>query len=110
MCIGHNIHRFDVILLEEECRRLGFKAPDATDFIDTAVIFKGRKLGMRKSPSETNCEYAERVLSVRVKGLRYSLETCVRELGVDVGDGPAHDAAQDAYLTHLAFQALKTLC
>lgn len=51
---------------------------------------------MRKSPSETNCEYAERVLSVRVKGLRYSLETCVGELGVDVGDRPAHDAAQDA--------------
>ena len=72
-CIGHNIHRFDVPFLMAECHRLGMEPPACEDFIDTAALFKGWKLGMPKEPGESHQDYADRVLSIRVAGLRYSI-------------------------------------
>ncbi len=108
-CIGHNIHRFDVLFLLAESRRLGLTPPDCADFIDTAAIFKGRRLGMQKAPGEDSKAYADRVLSIRAPGLKYSIPTCLADLGIEAGTARLHDASHDAYLTHLIFQALKAL-
>lgn len=106
-CMGHNIHRFDVKFMRAEARRLGIVPPDASDFIDTAALFKGRKLGMPKRPHESHQDYAHRILSIRAPGLKYSVEACVRALGIKTDTTGLHDAGQDAYLTHLIFQALR---
>ena len=106
-CIGHNIHRFDVPFLLAESRRLGFQPPDCEQFIDTVAIFKGRKLGMSRNPAESPKAYADRVLSVRAPGLKYSIPTCLAELGIEAGTARLHDASHDAYLTHLIFQTLR---
>ena len=106
-CIGHNIHRFDVPFLLAESRRLGVEAPDCGHFIDTAAIFKGRKLGMSENPAESPKAYADRVLSVRAPGLKYSIPTCLAELGIEAGTARLHDASHDAYVTHLIFQSLR---
>ena len=106
-CIGHNIHRFDVPFLLAESRRLGVQAPDCEHFIDTAAIFKGRKLRMSKNPAESPKAYADRVFSVRAPGLKYSVPTCLAELGIEAGTAQLHDASHDAYLTHLIFEALR---
>ena len=106
-CIGHNIHRFDVPFLLNECGRLGMEPPDCRDFIDTAALFKGWKLGMPKEAAESHQEYANRVLSIRVAGLRYSVETCLDEFGVELDASTLHDAGRDAYATHLILEALE---
>jgi len=107
-CIGHNIHRFDVRFLLAESRRLGIQAPDCEHFIDTAAIFKGRKLGMSRNPTESPKAYADRVFSVRAPGLKYSVPTCLAELGIGSGTAQLHNASHDAYLTHLIFEALRS--
>lgn len=106
-CTGHNIHRFDVKFMRAEARRLGMAPPDARDFIDTAALFKGWKLGMPKAPRESHQDYADRVLSIRTAGLKYAVEACVRELGIKTDTTGLHDAGHDAYLTHLIFRALR---
>ena len=106
-CIGHNIHRFDVPFLLAESRRHGFAAPDYQHYIDTAAIYKGRKLGLAPRPAESPRAYADRVFSIRAYGLRYAIPTCLAELGIDPGPARLHDASQDAYVTHLIFQALQ---
>ncbi len=95
-CIGHNIHRFDVPFLIAECDRLAMEPPACEDFIDTAALFKGWKLGMPKEPGESHQEYADRVVSIRVAGLRYSIKTCVGEFGIELDASTLHDASRDA--------------
>lgn len=105
--MGHNIHRFDIKFMQAESRRLGLQPPVARDFIDTAALFKGWKLGMPKEPRESHQDYAHRVLSIRSAGLKYSVEACMRTLGIRAGTAGLHSAGHDAYLTHLIFQALQ---
>lgn len=105
-CVGHNIHRFDVLFLLNECRRLGMEPPGCRQYIDTAALFKGCKLGLPKEPGETHQDYANRVLSIRVRGLRYSVQACLRQLGIHLSSAGLHDAAYDSQATHLIFQAL----
>ncbi len=107
ICMGHNIHRFDIKFMQAESRRLGLQPPLARDFIDTAALFKGWKLGMPKEPHESHQDYAHRVLSIRSAGLKYSVEACMRALGVRADTAGLHSAGHDAYLTHLIFQALQ---
>lgn len=107
VCAGHNIHRFDVKFMQAEARRLGIPPPDARDFIDTAALFKGWKLGMPQGPRESHQDYAHRVLSIRAPGLKYAVAACMRALGIKAETAGLHDAGQDAYLTHLIFQALQ---
>ena len=106
-CMGHNIHRFDIKFMLAESRRLGMVSPDTRDFIDTAALFKGWKLGMPKGPRESHQDYAQRVLSIRAPGLKFSVEACMRALGIKADTTGLHNADQDAYLTHLIFQALR---
>ena len=108
-CAGHNIHRFDIPFLLAECRRLGVDPPDCTDFIDTAALFKGWKLGLPRKPTETSKAYAHRVLSKRAPGLKYSIPACVRRLGIQASTPRLHEADHDAFLTHVIFQALQKI-
>lgn len=105
--MGHNIHRFDIKFMQAESRRLGLQPPIARDFIDTAALFKGWKLGMPKEPRESHQDYAHRVLSIRSAGLKYSVEACMRTLSIRADEAGLHSAGDDAYLTHLIFQALQ---
>jgi len=106
-CVGHNIHQFDILFLLAESRRLGVPAPDVADFIDTAALFKGWKLNMSRRPDENFETYTQRVLGIRAPGLKYSVPACLRELRIQAGGSQLHDAASDAYLTHLIFEALQ---
>lgn len=108
VCIGHNIHRFDVPFLRSECDRLGLAMPEWEGYVDTAAHYKGRRLRMTQQADENEYEYALRVLSRRVPGLRYSIDECLKELGIRFDRGSVHDAAADASATHHIYQALFT--
>lgn len=105
-CMGHNIHRFDLAFLEAECTRMAYPMPSVADYVDTAALYKGWKLGEAKSADESHSDYASRILSMRVAGLKYSLPTCLRALGISVPSSTLHDASADAYATHRVYQAL----
>jgi len=106
-CVGRNIHRFDVKFMQAESRRFGIQPPVARDFIDTAALFKGWKLGMPKESRESHHDYAHRVLSIRSAGLKYSVEACMRTLGIKADTAELHKASHVAYLTHLILEALR---
>lgn len=106
-CVGHNLHEFDIPFLVAECRRFGMSPPVTEDFVDTAALYKGWKLRMTRSPSESHRRYASRVLSVRAPGLKYSLEACCRDLNISTVEVDLHHASSDAFLTHRVFEALK---
>lgn len=107
VCIGHNIHRFDVPFLLAECRRFNVTPPETRDYIDTAAHYKGWKLNMKQLAGETQKAFADRVLELRVKGLKYAIPECVRDLKIKAEGGALHDAAHDTYLTYLIFEALR---
>lgn len=107
MCMGHNIHKFDILFLLAESRRLGMNLPGCADFVDTAALFKGWKLNMPRRPDENFETYARRVLGIRAPGLKYSIPACLRELRIQTGSSHLHDAGNDAYVTHLIFEALQ---
>lgn len=108
-CMGHNIHLFDLRFLQAECRRTGVREPDSSGFIDTAALFKGWRLEKPYDHRhESPHDYAVRVLSTRVKGLKYSVEACLEALAIEADKSRMHDASDDAYLTHLIFEALRS--
>lgn len=107
-CVGHNVHMFDLRFLRAECRRLGVREPDSSEFIDTAAVFKGWRMGTPYDyRHESHREYAIRVLSARIAGLKYSVEACLEALAIDADRSGMHAASEDAYLTHLIFEALR---
>jgi DNA polymerase III epsilon subunit-like protein len=108
VCMGHNIHLFDLRFLQAECRRIGAREPDSSAFIDTAALFKGWRMGTPyHHRHESPRDYAVRVLSKRVKGLKYSVESCLETLAIEADKSGMHNASDDAYLTHLIFEALR---
>lgn len=109
-CIGHNIHRFDIPFMETEATRLGFTTPKCHDFVDTAALFKGWRMGITRQPQQTHQSYARQVLYRPIAGLKYSISTCIEHLGLRVDTSTLHDACRDTYATHLIFQKLKHLC
>lgn len=106
-CMGHNIHRFDLAFLRAECVRLGHAMPEVENHIDTAALYKGWRLAEPKRATETHMHYANRILSLRVRGLKYSLATCIVALGIDLDSEKLHDASVDAYAAHLVYAALR---
>ncbi|MBP7937821.1 MAG: 3'-5' exonuclease [Phycisphaerae bacterium] len=106
-CVGHNVHRFDVLFLTVEASRYGLACPSFRDYVDTAALFKGWKVGMHKSHDISHEEYANRVLSIPVAGLKYSLPVCIEELGIALPTDNLHDAGRDCHATHLIYEELK---
>lgn len=113
--VTHNGVRFDLPFLAYEFQRaFGWTDARRDDFLawlrhrvtDTAALFKGQKLSLSRHPGESSADYAERVLEVRVKGLRYNIPTCCAELGIDTTGITMHRALGDVALTTEIFRVL----
>ncbi len=108
LCVGHNIVRFDLPFLLAECSRYAIDAPAIEHFHDTAALFKGWKLDSRYNHiNESPHQYAQRILSIRAQGLKYSIPVCIEEFGIKAENRQLHDAAVDAQLTHEIFEHLR---
>ena len=107
--VGHNVLSFDAKFLQAAVRRHHRRPEPAFPqdrFIDTAALYKGWRMGMEPLEGETHTSYASRVLSARVRGLRYNLQTCCQELGVSSRGGKFHRTAGDIVATHGVLQKL----
>lgn len=112
--VTHNGVRFDIpFLVEYSAHVLAFQPNEkmaVTNLIrstafDTAIHFKAKKLNMEPYFRESFVQFADRVMSVRAFGIKYSLGLCVEELGIKK-DLVQHRAMADVELTHEVYKLI----
>ena len=107
--VGHNIFRFDLPVL---MNNIGRNDPGTTvaleidRFIDTAAIYKGLKLALRRKRGRSHHQYAMEVLDTRAQGVYYGLDAACSEMRIRTDDVSRHRAAGDATITYRLFEAL----
>jgi DNA polymerase III epsilon subunit-like protein len=102
--VGHNIVNFDVKFMEENCRRLEMKAPERSRYVDTAMLYKAKKMGERHDAErESHWQFCERIGRARIYGLKFNLALCCDENGIDRTPFTAHRADGDVEMTNLIY-------
>lgn len=112
--LTHNGIRFDAPFLLSEMRRLGWGETDIlwlggrlkSRHIDTAAMFKAKKIGAERKWHESFFDFASRVLDVKAYGVRYNVKTCCEELGIDMEGIQQHRALGDVTLTQRIYEKL----
>jgi len=114
--VTHNGFKFDIPFLIEELLRLGdipeesmtrLKNKCTYDHIDTAIIYKGHKLGKPIGEDEAFIHYCHQITRIFAKGVKYNVSIACEELGIDKGSVVQHSAGGDIELTN---EILKKLC
>jgi len=108
--VGHNVLRFDRNFLLNAVRRsmngrMEFRF-EKNRFIDTAALFKARKLGITPRSGEPHHVFAARILDMRVPGLRFNVRSCCVELGINLDGIELHRAGYDVAATQKIYAAL----
>lgn len=115
MHLTHNGFRFDIPFLVkqhahfqimDEGYQKEFRTMLESCAVDSAVIFKGRKLGYTQRSDESNREYADRVMDTRAFGLKFNVGICCDELGISREGIEQHRSNADVYLTSEIFKKL----
>lgn len=112
--LTHNGIRFDIPFLAESVQRILGKplidlAPEVlkeSSMIDTAVMYKARKMKLVQNESETFKQFADRVMNIRVFGLKYNVGACCDDLGIDRTNVKQHRALADIELTFEIYKKL----
>lgn len=123
--LTHNGFRFDIPFLEKQFKAIGEEKFDmildgipmkmsASRFrdylefsgVDTAVLYKAKKLGLTQREDESFKQFADRVMEIRAYGVKYNVGICCDELGIDRSNITQHRADADVYLTAEIFKKL----
>lgn len=102
--VGHNIVGFDAMFLSTHFLTHKLPAPAAIRYIDTAMLYKARKLNEDQKYFETHYEFAKRIGQIRAFGVKYNLALCCQELGIDTSAFQAHRADSDIEMTNLIYK------
>lgn len=105
----HNGWRFDMPFLFGEVAedlREKYRLPMVENMIDTAVMYKAQKLNMARGEGEMFHMWAQRVMNVIAKGVKYNIPLCCDELGISKDGVTMHRACADALLTSQIYQKL----
>lgn len=112
-CVTHNGHRFDIpFLLADMARVLDpaslpkLEERLRTTHIDTASLYKAQRLEMVRGWNEPLYSFTERVMSVMAKGVKYSVDHCCDNLGIDRSTVQQHRALGDVKLTNEMYRKL----
>jgi DNA polymerase III epsilon subunit-like protein len=104
--IGHNIRNFDLNFLAQF---FGFDSEDwdnyLQNYLDTAAMYKAKKLGTDRHWDETFNDFAERVLNTR-SYVKFNVGIACEELGIDKSGLTQHRAMADVILTNEIFKKL----
>lgn len=112
--LTHNGIRFDIPFLVESASQIfgctlgktaELRASLFSTAIDTAVLVKGRKLEMDRMWNEDFKTYADRVMAVYAKGVKYNVGVCCDELEIAI-EVEQHRALGDVELTNEIFKRL----
>lgn len=110
--IGHNIIKFDIPFLIAMDKFVADKNASFKDVgltkncVDTAALFKAKKLGEAQRWNETLYEFSSRVLDTRVTGLKFNVGVACDELGVDRSKAIQHRAEGDVMLTNEIYKKI----
>jgi DNA polymerase III alpha subunit (gram-positive type) len=103
--VTHNGFNFDIHFLK--CTTGNMSELFVKSAIDTAALYKGKKLKINLSENESFFSYAKRVFDVKAYGVKYSVHVACEELGIDMSGVTRHRALGDTILTN---EIYKTLC
>lgn len=108
--ITHNGYRFDIPWLTHHLTKAFALHPDADrvitehlnrSMIDTAVFVKASKLGLPRLYNESMKDWADRVMNIMAKGVKYSISTCIEEMQLELPEGTVqHRAGGDVLFTN----------
>lgn len=113
--VTHNGMKFDIDWLAYHvAKTLGWTVGQHKDFlealrksaIDTAVFVKAEKLGSHRWWNESFEDFANRVMNVFAKGVKYNLGLCCEERGLNVEGLAQHRSLGDVMMTHMVYQDL----
>lgn len=113
--LTHNGMRFDIEWLAYHvAKALAWTVGQHKDFlehlysnaIDTAVFIKARKLQMPRRWNEGFKPWADRVMSVFAKGVKYNVAICCEEMGIDKTKVTQHRALGDVELTNEIYKKI----
>lgn len=110
--LTHNGFRFDIPFLIKQAQLTfgqGFdfyqKCLEANG-VDTAVSYKAQKLNLTQGPAETFKQFADRVMEIQAKGVKYNVGIACDELGIDRSKVEQHRALADVELTFEIYKKL----
>lgn len=114
MNITHNGFKFDIPFLVESLRPL-LSGSDLIDFrkkmyresLDTAVLYKAKKLDKQRLWNQPFGEFAKEVMDIRAYGVKFNVGIACEELGIDKSKVTQHRALGDVELTHEIFKKIK---
>lgn len=106
--VGHNLLGFDVYLIREYYRLMGYK----TDFflqkiIDTKCLAQGLKLSTPFNGKENLLNYQYRMYNCPVKGIKTNLALLGKEYGIEHDYETLHDALNDLRLNVKVWNKMK---
>lgn len=104
--IGHNSIAFDKSFLEFSFKKYGFKLPINECYIDTAMMYKARKLKEGPKYYEDHYSFCLRIKAIKAFGVKYKLTLCCDELMLHTENLTAHQSDSDCEMTNLVYLKL----
>ena len=102
--IGHNILRFDIPFLKGNFYNTTFL--DVRPLIDTAALYKMKKLGRVFAIDEQNHIDVMRAILNERHSVKYSIDTACVEFEIDKSKVTQHRAVGDCHLTKVIYEKL----
>lgn len=104
--VGHNIRNFDLLFLAQFVGFTGGEWDDyLQNYLDTAAMYKAKKLGTDRHWDETFNDFAERVLNTR-SYVKFNVGIACEELQISKDGLTQHRAMADVILTNEIFKKL----
>lgn len=94
---GQNLYGFDLPVLKTCFERVGLTMPKLPYVFDSGVAIKAYQLSMRKEHGGWD-EFFEKVRRIRAKGVKWSVDWCSEQLGLEKRSGD-HNALEDCRKT-----------
>lgn len=113
--LTHNGIRFDIdFFVTQATKNLGFNYNQSEELknnirgcaIDTAVMYKAKKMEMERMWNESFIDWSERVMRVIARGVKYNVGICCDELEISREGVVQHRALADVFLTNEIYKKL----
>lgn len=105
--IGHNIRNFDLNFLAQFFSLTSEEWDSYLEnYLDTAAMYKAKKLGTDRHWDETFNDFTERVMNTRAYGVKFNVGIACEEMQIDKSGLQQHRALADVILTNEIFKKL----
>lgn len=103
--VGFNLYALDLPVIVRDIFEGKHHVFRDTRVVDVGLLYKAMAMGMKRRSGESDHAYWLRSYNTRATGLRWSLDTVCRDLGLP-GRCGKHDAMDDVMLTHQIYRKM----